>query len=69
MCDLPLGMADVITVVGHGSRRGDKWWADRVASAEVAVVREACGVFGQREWEWMVTEELVCAWIAKDEFV
>jgi len=30
---------------------------------------EACGVPGGREWEWTVMEELVCAWIAKDEFV
>jgi hypothetical protein len=27
------------------------------------------GVFGGREWEWTVIEELVCAWIAKDELV
>ena len=29
----------------------------------------ACGVLGGREWEWTVMEELVCAWIAKDELV
>jgi hypothetical protein len=30
---------------------------------------EGCGVFGGSEWEWTVIEELVCAWIAKDELV
>jgi hypothetical protein len=41
-------------------RRG-KWWADRFASAEVAIGREACGVSGGREWEREVIEELVYA--------
>jgi hypothetical protein len=30
---------------------------------------EACGVFGGREWEWTAIEELVYAWIVKDELV
>jgi hypothetical protein len=59
MCSLPLGAANVIVLFGVDGRGRDKWWADRFASAEVAVG----DVFSGREWEWAVFEELICAWI------